>query len=269
MLFRFAVGIGHLDNNTFDTWMRREAGGRRSVKWLRDGERERVLNDEEIARLWTASAGLDFPARAFVRILMLTACRSGEISGLGWREVERGPVAEAAVSISAIRLAPPRTKNKGGHRVPVGPLAAAELLALATTNGDAPPTTGLVFPGVASSVGGICRALRKATGLEDWTWRDLRRSAATGMARLGCPREHVEAALNHISARGGLHGIYQRYNFQREAGETLLKWQEHIGGLVPSAPSQPAPALIIRTRRAANIIGLPQRRRGSDARNVA
>ena len=87
------------------------------------------------------------------------------------------------------------------------------------------------------------------------------------MARLGCPREHVEAALNHISARGGLHGIYQRYDFQREAGEALLKWQEHIGGLVPSAPSRPA--RIMRTRRAANVIGLPQRRRGSDARDVA
>jgi hypothetical protein len=52
------------------------------------------------------------------------------------------------------------------------------------------------------------------------------------MARMGCPREHVEAALNHISARGGLIGIYQRHEFETEAARALLLWQGHVAALV-------------------------------------
>jgi integrase len=271
-LFRFAIAVGHIENSPLETWMRREAGGRRGIPWMRDGVRERVLSDPEIAAVWAASAGLDPVARAFTRILLLSACRSGEISGLGWREVERGPAADAPDAIAALRLAATRTKNRRGHRVPLGPLAAAELRALAATaaqqSSGAAPTTGLVFPGVASRVAGICRALRSAAGIGDWSWHDARRSAATGMARLGCPREAVEAALNHISARGGLIGIYQRYDFEREAAAALLAWQAHVATLVP--PDQAARAPIMRQRRAAgNVINLPTRRRGAAGRDVA
>jgi hypothetical protein len=54
------------------------------------------------------------------------------------------------------------------------------------------------------------------------------------MARIGCPREHVEAALNHISSRGGLTGIYQRYDYDREAAQALLRWQAHVAALTGS-----------------------------------
>ena len=261
-----------IENSPVETWARRESGGRRGIPWMRDGMRERVLSDTEIGRVWSASEGLDLTARAFVRVLLLTACRSGEMSGLGWREVEHGPAANATESMVALRLAPTRTKNKRGHRVPLGPLAAAELHALAVAASNnatgTAPLTGLVFPGVASRVAGICRALRAATGIDDWTWHDLRRSAATAMARLGCPREHVEAALNHISARGGLVGLYQRYDFEREAAAALLAWQAHVAGLAPAAPEERAP--IMRTRRTADhVVGLAVRRRGEAARGVA
>ena len=52
------------------------------------------------------------------------------------------------------------------------------------------------------------------------------------MARIGIPREHIEAALNHISTRGGLIGIYQRYDFDREATQALMRWQAHVLSLV-------------------------------------
>jgi len=100
------------------------------------------------------------------------------------------------------------------------------------TGDDVAAATDLVFPGIASRVAAICRSLRRQTAILDWSWHDLRRSAATGMARLGCPREHVEAALNHISARGGLVGIYQRHTFDSEAASALLRWQAHIATLV-------------------------------------
>jgi hypothetical protein len=35
--------------------------------------------------------------------------------------------------------------------------------------------------------------LDEASGVSGWRWHDLRRTARTGMARLGVPRDHAEA----------------------------------------------------------------------------
>jgi integrase len=230
-LLGFAVAVGHLQTNPMEAWLRREKAGRRSVPWMRDGIRERVLTDSELAKLWDGSASLDQPARVFTRLLLLTACRSGEIAGLNWREVELATNAGGRPSCTALILPPTRTKNHRGHRVPLGSLGAEVLQVLLEGSGEGRPAE-LVFPGIASRTASICRALRKLVGFNDWTWHDIRRTAATGMARLGCPREHVEAALNHISARGGLIGIYQRHTFDTEARAALLRWQMHVAALV-------------------------------------
>lgn len=231
-LFGFAVAMGHLETSVVDAWMRREKGGRRSIPWMRDGIRERVLSDIELEKLWAASATLDPPARAFTRFLLLTACRAGEITGLVWREITRDVGERSEERFMTLVLPPARTKNRRGHRIPLGPAAAVELQALVPPGDDQAQPQELVFPGIASRTAGICRTLRKDTGIHDWTWHDFRRTAATSMARIGCPREHVEAALNHISTRGGLTGIYQRYDYDREAEQALLLWQSHVASVV-------------------------------------
>jgi integrase len=233
-LFGFAVAVGHIQINPVDVWLRREKGGRRSIPWMRDGIRERVLTDRELVKLWDASASLDASARVFTRLLLLTACRCGEITGLSWREIELDTDATGKAAFKALVLPPTRTKNRRGHRVPLGSLAADELQSLVKDDNQGRPS-GLIFSGIASRTASTCRALRKGVGIDDWTWHDIRRTAATGMARLGCPREHVEAALNHISARGGLVGIYQRHTFDTEAAAALLRWQHHVAELVGRA----------------------------------
>lgn len=165
--------------------------------------------------------------------MMLTTCRLSEIAGLSWREVERDDGSERSFSGTAALLLPAsRTKNWRQHRVPLGTLAIDVITNVKRRDPTREPSDGLVFAGIPSRTAAICRALRERSGIADWTWHDLRRTAATGMARLGCPREHVEAALNHISARGGLVGIYQRHTFDTEAAAALLRWQEHLSGLV-------------------------------------
>ncbi len=61
---------------------------------------------------------------------------------------------------------------------------------------------------------------RMANGVTEkmpgWRWHDLRRTARTGMTRLGVPREHAEAAVNHISARSALERTYDRYDYGPE-----------------------------------------------------
>jgi integrase len=233
-LFGFACVAGLIQHNPVDAWLRREKGVRRSIPWMRDGIRERVLSNEELTRLWAASESLDADARAFARLMLLTACRTGEVAGLSWRETETEAGGRGARRVVAFQLPPHRTKNGRSHRVPLSALATDELARLAPKQMMA--AAGLVFPGLASRTAGICRSLRNVAGISDWSWHDCRRTAATGMARLGCPREHVEAALNHVSARGGLIGIYQRHAFEAEAAQALSKWQAHVTALVTGAP---------------------------------
>lgn len=231
-LFGFALASGHVESNPVDAWMRRERAGRRSIPWMRDGIREHVLSDAELAKIWTASESLDVVGRVFTRLMVLTACRTGEIAGLSWREVGPGIDETGKLGFVALALRADRTKNRRPHKVPLGELAAAELAMLAPNLDDGKLRAALVLPGMTSRTAATCRALRKRSGVDQWTWHDLRRTAATGMARLGCPREHVEASLNHITSRGGLVGIYQRYDYDAEARQALLRWQAHVAALV-------------------------------------
>jgi len=201
-LFNFACSAGHLAASPVDEWFRREKGGRCSIPWMRDGTRERVLSDDELKRVWAAAESLDPTARAFARLTLLRACRFSEMTGLSWSEIQTEVSGGGTKHFAALLLPPGRTKNRRSHRVPLSALAAAELAAHDPSGDTSAHVTGLVFAGVASRTAAICRALRKAAAVDDWSWHDFRQTAATTMARLGCPREHVEAALNHISARG-------------------------------------------------------------------
>jgi integrase len=240
-LFGFACAAGHIQHNPVDAWLRREKGVRRSIPWMRDGIRERVLSDDELRRLWASSESLDAHARAFARLMLLTACRTAEIARLTWRETEVETDGRGARRIVAFQLPPQRTKNGRPHRVPLSVLAADQLAGFTPTQMTV--AVGLVFPGLASRTAGICRSLRRAAAITDWSWHDCRRTAATGMARLGCPREHVEAALNHISARGGLIGIYQRHAFESEAAQALSRWQAYVAALVTGTSAEEVVAM--------------------------
>ena len=68
-----------------------------------------------------------------------------------------------------------------------------------------------------------------------WRIHDLRRTARSGMARLGVPRDHAEAALNHLSARSALERTYDRHDYGPEIVAALTLWQGHVAGLVGQA----------------------------------
>ena len=61
----------------------------------------------------------------------------------------------------------------------------------------------------------------------------MRRTAATGMERLGIRLQVVEALLGHTAgSRAGVVGIYQLHTYEQEKREALEKWAEHIASLV-------------------------------------
>ena len=71
-----------------------------------------------------------------------------------------------------------------------------------------------------------------ATKLVGWRWHDLRRTARTGMTRLGVPRDHAEAAINHVSGRSKLERTYDRHDYGPEVIAALTLWQGHVAHLV-------------------------------------
>ena len=68
--------------------------------------------------------------------------------------------------------------------------------------------------------------LDRICGVEGWVLHDLRRTAATAMARLKVPPHVTEKIINHRGSRvvGPMGRIYQRYDYLDERREALELW---------------------------------------------
>jgi integrase len=66
-----------------------------------------------------------------------------------------------------------------------------------------------------------------------WTLHDLRRSFASGCARLGIAVHVVEAALNHRSGSiRGIAKVYNRYDYGTEKRAAMQVWARHVEAIV-------------------------------------
>jgi hypothetical protein len=69
--------------------------------------------------------------------------------------------------------------------------------------------------------------------LTPWQLRDLRRTAVTGMRKLGAPSDLVELIVNHVSGhKAGVAGVYDVAELLPERKEALEKWARFIALLV-------------------------------------
>jgi integrase len=175
-------------------------------------KRERVLFGDELAAIWRATDG----AGAFngiVRLLILTGQRREEVAGMKW--------AELAADFSTWTIPASRAKNGATHIVPLSAPAQQLLRSL-------PQFGELVFPGLRGLFNGWSKA-----GVTNWRLHDLRRTAATGLQRLGVRLEVTEQVLNHVSgSRAGIVGVYQRHDFASEKRAALDAWGEHVLAIV-------------------------------------
>ena len=101
-----------------------------------------------------------------------------------------------------------------------------------TTNGRIP------ISGYSKAKAALDRAvatLAETEGRESpsgWTLHDLRRTCATGLARLGFPVHVTEAVLNHRSGtRAGIVGVYQRHDYMPEKRAALEAWGRYVLGM--------------------------------------
>jgi len=195
--------------------------------------RERVLTDDELCAVWMAAGELRPKPSAFVRLLILTAARQLEVADIATGEVDLG----------AGRWTIPgsRSKNRRPLILPLPPQALDALRGVWPEHADRAGGNWRLLGDIAGSglrgFSKLKERVDKVSGVTGWRWHDLRRTARTGMTRLGVPRDHAEAALNHISGRSVLERIYDRHDFAPEVIAALSRWQTHVCALVTRIPS--------------------------------
>ncbi|GGC68903.1 integrase [Siccirubricoccus deserti] len=199
--------------------------------------RERVLSDGELRAVWDASAQLNPRPRAFVRILILTATREMEVADVAAGEVH--------VSMERWMIPGKRTKNRLPYTVPLCPLALAEVSAIWPDHvGEVAfdwRLLGAIGGGGFRGFSKLKAKLDALSGVTDWRWHDLRRTARTGMTRLGVSREHAEAAINHVSGRSKLERTYDRHDHAEEVLMALARWQAHVADLITTSAVEEPP----------------------------
>lgn len=188
--------------------------------------RERVLTDAELAKVWLATS--DNSYGRIVRLLILTGQRREEVGGLRWKEIDTAK--------ALIALPPDRTKNGRSHDVPLSQTALDALKAQPRIAGR-----DLVFGEGEGGYSGWSKSKKAldeklGKGVSGWTLHDLRRTAATRMADIGIQPHVIEAVLNHVSGhKAGVAGIYNRASYATEKRAALDQWASHVATVVAQA----------------------------------
>ena len=189
--------------------------------------RDRILTDQELRAVWQAAGQLGVYG-VLVRLLILTGQRRGEIAGLMWSEIDLGK--------RLISLPRDRVKNDRAHEVPLSPQAVTLIEALPRNSEQYVLS---LRSGLMNGFGKLKARLDKLCDVADFTLHDLRRTAASGMARLGVNLPVIEKVLNHVSGSfAGVVGIYQRHDFAGEKRRALEVWGAHVATLVSDKPAK-------------------------------
>jgi integrase len=188
--------------------------------------RDRVLSDDELLAVWRAADALEPVYAGFIKLLVLTGQRRAEVAGMTWREVD--------LSAQLWTLPAARAKNNREHTVPLPDLAAEILRALPRIEGSdfVFTVTGRVPVCAFRNVKRSLDALMPA-GTAPWVLHDIRRTVASGMARLGINLPVIEKLLNHVSGSfPGIVGVYQRHSFADEKRTAMTAWSRFVEQLV-------------------------------------
>lgn len=183
--------------------------------------RDRVLSDDELATIWAAAEADGFPFGPCIQIMILTGQRRNEVAGMRWSELD--------FDNSVWTIPASRTKNANANVVPLTPAAVRVLRAIPRFEGS-----DLVFTTTGrspiSGFGRVKTRLETALGdRPDWRLHDLRRTLATGLAKMRVQPHVIEAILNHRSGTiSGVAAIYNRHAYADERREALEAWNERV-----------------------------------------
>ena len=202
--------------------------------------RDRVLNDDELRWFMLACDAIGWPFGPLAKLLLLTAQRRDEVGGITWSELD--------LDRGLWTIPRHRAKNNRAHEVQLSNAAIDVLRSLPhvgsglvfTTNGR--PVSGFSH-GKSRLDAAMFKAKRDEIGdgaeaIPHWILHDLRRTAATGMARLKFPPHVGDKILNHTSGTiRGVAAIYNRFAYLDERRDALEAWGRYVTELMEPARS--------------------------------
>jgi integrase len=184
--------------------------------------RDRVLSNEELARVILAARRIDDRYGGIVELLALTGQRRQEVARLAWEELDFGR--------RVWTIPKERTKNAKPHVVHLCDEAIAVLERRQKQGAHV-----FAFHGGKpfQEFSYAKRELDEVSSVTGWRLHDLRRTCVSGMARLGIAPHVADKILNHQSGTiSGVAAVYQRDEFLRERKDALERWGAHLGKIV-------------------------------------
>jgi integrase len=179
--------------------------------------RDRVLTDSELAKLLAYVRGVNEydPHLVATHMMILTGNRLEEVGALRWDEING----------DEIHFLAKRMKNRLPFNLPITPHLKAVLASVPrihgcpyvfTTNGKTP-------------LKGWDKAKKRidtATKLSNWQHRDLRRTVATGILKLGFAEDVADACIAHVKT--GVKKVYMPYKYAAEKRQAFEAWSNAI-----------------------------------------
>lgn len=233
--------------------------------------KDRVLSAVEIKSVWNSLGNPDISmtveVRQAIKLILLTAQRPGEVSGMHTREIDG----------NWWTIPAERSKNKKAHRVYLSSLAR-EIIAEAITEAKAARARaefrkareaghnikeirmpidnkyiGYIFPcphhnkDKSIERHAFSKALKRnesedgstTLGITTFTPHDLRRTAATFMAEAGELDEVIDAVLNH--SKQGIIKVYNLYRYDKEKQKALEAWGRKLNCIINSTETKVIP----------------------------
>ena len=191
------------------------------AKFSHEVSRDRVLNENELEKVFNATFEMPYPFGPLFRILLMTGQRLNEVSGLTWSEID--------FPSETWKIPRDRAKNKTSHVVHLSQPVLEELERLRTIS-----THDLIFTTTGkTAVSGFSRAKRRLddlSGVRDWRLHDLRRTFATvATEQLGFQPVIVDRILNHVSGSvKGIAAVYQRGEYLEQRRIALDAWGHYL-----------------------------------------
>ena len=202
------------------------------IRPTKELSRDRILSEDEISLFWQASntlqdkTGAIAPYGRYFQFLLLSAQRRSEVAEMRYEEIND----------DTWEIPSKRTKNEKSHTVPLTPLMKKII-------GSEQQNIGYVFSvngkNPINNIGRAAEKLRNfmnensSKDIPNWTPHDLRRTAASEMAKAGIYVEVIEKVQNRSGGKlSGVAGIYNRYDYANEKKEALTLWCQTIERLI-------------------------------------
>ena len=206
--------------------------------------KDRALDADEIKTLWNSlnndkTVSMIPEVRQMLKLILITAQRPGEVSGLHTREIDG----------EWWNIPAERSKNGKAHRVYLSGLARgiiAEAIQRVKRIREIPADqeySGYIFPCPHRAKDkpierhALSRSLKRnespdgatTLGVATFTPHDLRRTAATMMSELKFMDEIIDAVLNHV--KQGIIATYNRNKYDAEKQQALESWERRLIGI--------------------------------------